>query len=61
MIGDNVRNQSHVVLAQRGAERAELVKRADFWIDRRVIDDVVAVRAVRAGLKERRSVEVADA
>ena len=46
---------------QRGDEGVELRLRAQFGVERAVIDDVVAVSAARPRAQQRRGVEVADA
>ena len=60
MIGDDVQDVSHTVLAQRGHELFEIFCAADLGIQQVVIDDVVTMRAPRAGSKIRRGITVSD-
>ena len=60
MIGDDVENVPHAVLAQRGHELFEVFRAADFRIQQVVIDDVVPMRAPRPRSEIRRGITMSD-
>jgi hypothetical protein len=60
VVGDDVEEQAHAVLAQRGDHGLELSFGADLGVQGVVVHDVVAVRAAGPRLRERRSVQVPD-
>src|ERR1043165_1186420 len=60
MIGNYIENEPHAVLVQSMDEGLEFLPRAQTGIQPSKIADVVAVRAVRAGGKQRRRVAVSD-
>ncbi|PAV65983.1 hypothetical protein WR25_27209 [Diploscapter pachys] len=61
MVGDDIDDQPHVARLERGDEAAEGVLAAEFRIDRRGVDDVVAVHRPGCRGGDRRGVDVADA
>jgi len=61
VVGDHVENLAHAVRLQRCAEALEALRAAEVRIERVVVDDVVAVRAVGAGAQAGRAVNVAHA
>src|SRR3954468_11779351 len=61
MVGDNVENLAHAVTMQLGDQMLIVFGRADFGIERVVVDDVVAVEATWPGAQIWRGVEVGDA
>ena len=60
VVGDDVHDQPHVPLLQRGGQRVEVAVGADLRVQPRMVDDVVAVFAPRAGDQERGRVDVGD-
>src|SRR5260370_21222488 len=61
MVGNEIENQTEVVLFQRLAQSLEAGLAAELWIDFGVIDDVIAMGRALARLHERRSIEMRDA
>ena len=61
MIGDNVEDQSHAVLVERGDKAVELLSAADLRVEGVVIHDVVSMHAAGASLQARRDIAVTDA
>jgi hypothetical protein len=61
MIRHDVDDQPHAVLAQLCDQSLELFLGAQLGIQARVIGDVVAMRAARPGLEDRRGIDMADA
>src|SRR5882762_3472146 len=61
MVGNEIENQTEVVLLQRPAQSLEAGIAAKLRIDLGMIDDVIAVGTALARLHERRCVEMRDA
>src|SRR5581483_3626486 len=61
VIGDEVEDQTEVVLPESGAETLEAGVAAELRIELCVIDDVVAMTRSLARLGERRGIDMADA
>ncbi len=60
MVGHDVENQPHAVFAQ-GLDQAQQGRfAAQFRVDDRRVDHVIAVHRAGTGLEQRRRVEVAD-
>src|SRR5450759_1933642 len=61
VVGNEIENQTEVVLLQRPVQSLEAGIAAELRIDPGVIDDVIAVGAALARLHKGRSIEMADA
>ncbi len=60
MIGNEIENQTEVVLLQRLAQSLEAGIAAELRIDLGVVDDVIAMGAALARLHEGRCIEMRD-
>ena len=61
MVGDDIQQQTQPLPLQLRRESGKAFRSAQLWIEAVVARHVIAVRAVRAGFKDGRGVEVADA
>ncbi len=61
MVGDDIQQKPQPLPLQLRRELGKALRSAQFWIEAIVARHVIAVRAVRAGFKDGRGVEVPDA